>query len=642
MNEEIISIIESYIRKDKTDYALMITGPWGCGKSFHWRNRVKPHIETLRVDKRNHAETEKYRVIDVSLNGVESKEEIISQILSSRFSMGKAGIITWDILREIAESSKKAKLFGIIGKQLTSGNIGSIISSSDTILCFDDLERHRMHIQSILGYINTTFVESHHYKVIFIADEGKMIDEAESQHKDYLSIKEKFIGRTLRFRLDCNSIIKDISNQIAGTDQEFTSFIDANNRLVASIINDTMNAVVPLDDNVIASGSQRVENIRTIRFAMEILYEIYRRDPSRSLFDRYRIELLVFVFMIAIEFKNGKLNADDYRDDKGIPHIEEAVMFGRIRKVSEPTPLIPPEESASQNEYLIELYKRYYGISSIDTIFIQGLYEYILTGFYDEDNISKQVDDYIGEKEEPHVQAYNLLQQSQTLEDNEFLTQVKILKRSIRENKWDIYTYPKIYQTLRQYKDLNILEMNVEELRDLIVRAIRDSIDGSKYNEMWAHTRGEFLMHRSISDELLRNLLEAVSECDKELRDRERKRNVGLLLDNLDNDHEITQELMNKLLRLPILNYIDREDLKKIIETYTNAKIQNFTQVVRGAMQYGIAGDYEGDSTAIEKCIKLLKGAIKNETQKPMRRYELSRLESSLAELKDKIDQKET
>ncbi|MBE9113859.1 NTPase [Nodosilinea sp. LEGE 07298] len=64
-----------------------------------------------------------------------------------------------------------------------------------SLLIFDDLERCKIDLSSLLGYINF-FVEHNGMKVILIADEEKLLKD-EDYSSIYSSIKEKLIGKTL-------------------------------------------------------------------------------------------------------------------------------------------------------------------------------------------------------------------------------------------------------------------------------------------------------------------------------------------------------------------------------------------------------------------------------------------------------------
>ena len=35
--KELLEIIEDYLLQEETNYALLIKGNWGCGKTYFWR-----------------------------------------------------------------------------------------------------------------------------------------------------------------------------------------------------------------------------------------------------------------------------------------------------------------------------------------------------------------------------------------------------------------------------------------------------------------------------------------------------------------------------------------------------------------------------------------------------------------------------
>ena len=48
--DDLIESILDYVRSDYTDYAIMINGEWGSGKTYFWNNQVKKKIETLKLN----------------------------------------------------------------------------------------------------------------------------------------------------------------------------------------------------------------------------------------------------------------------------------------------------------------------------------------------------------------------------------------------------------------------------------------------------------------------------------------------------------------------------------------------------------------------------------------------------------------
>jgi hypothetical protein len=43
--ELLLDSVIDYIRKEKTNYALMINGEWGSGKTYYWDNFTRKKLE---------------------------------------------------------------------------------------------------------------------------------------------------------------------------------------------------------------------------------------------------------------------------------------------------------------------------------------------------------------------------------------------------------------------------------------------------------------------------------------------------------------------------------------------------------------------------------------------------------------------
>ena len=65
-NEQICKCVKNYIEKDKTKSAIMLTAPWGKGKSYFVQNELISYLE----------KNGNYQSVVVSLYGVTSLAEI--------------------------------------------------------------------------------------------------------------------------------------------------------------------------------------------------------------------------------------------------------------------------------------------------------------------------------------------------------------------------------------------------------------------------------------------------------------------------------------------------------------------------------------------------------------------------------------
>lgn len=86
--EEIISVIKEYLQSTDANYAIMIDGDWGTGKTYFFTHSIVPIIEKFAV---KHVERKKYGY--VSLYGLEKTEEISMELLYQYFGRGKRNAI---------------------------------------------------------------------------------------------------------------------------------------------------------------------------------------------------------------------------------------------------------------------------------------------------------------------------------------------------------------------------------------------------------------------------------------------------------------------------------------------------------------------------------------------------------------------
>ena len=192
MNEAIISVIKDYLKRKDTDYALMINGAWGSGKTVFIKNALKSEIEKINCPKQKNDNDKKYQQLYVTLYGVSSIEEIKERIFYEvnpkykwiEFISNKVVSATEAI--PLAGSALR-NIFSLNAKERESIRT-AVTNYDDKVFFFDDLERvdkNKIDIQSVLGYINS-LAEHNHYKIVVVANDEVLGD-------DYKQFKEKTI-----------------------------------------------------------------------------------------------------------------------------------------------------------------------------------------------------------------------------------------------------------------------------------------------------------------------------------------------------------------------------------------------------------------------------------------------------------------
>lgn len=188
-DEALVTAIEKYVDEYLYNYAVMIDGAWGCGKTYFVTQVLKPKLEEHEEKKEKDIKGYKKRnVIYVSLYGIKAIGDISKQLYMEEY-FGKDNEVGKMMKKGASIISSMIPLAFDIAKpfiknmDVSENNVTNVISEflsiKNSILIFDDLERCECPINEVLGYINS-FVEHENMKVILIANQleiGKNIDQ---------------------------------------------------------------------------------------------------------------------------------------------------------------------------------------------------------------------------------------------------------------------------------------------------------------------------------------------------------------------------------------------------------------------------------------------------------------------------------
>lgn len=246
--QELNQYILHYMTEDKTKSAIMLTAPWGTGKSYYIQNELKPFLEK--------EENGNIKCLTVSLYGLKSLYEVSKALyLESRFGfLNKySQIVTKG---KFAVTTLLKGVTGYFGVDLshTDKEMQELFESVDLLgklIILEDLERSGIDILEVLGYVNN-LVEQDGVKVLLVANEDEIIqykpieeENSEKQeivelidrlsdHKNrqftdntitYLKVKEKTVSDTIQFEEDYPTAIKDIIRSFDNT--TLNNFLDS-------------------------------------------------------------------------------------------------------------------------------------------------------------------------------------------------------------------------------------------------------------------------------------------------------------------------------------------------------------------------------------------------------------------------------
>ena len=139
---QIDKIITDYVLSKDTDYAIMIDGEWGAGKSWYWENVLTKQIEEIPTGDNVEDNSSKYKVAKISLFGISSVDDLRIKIFEETSTLFankhvKTGVkLAGMFLNKIASSFKVSE----INAKDVSGLLSEFsINLDHFVLCFDDL-----------------------------------------------------------------------------------------------------------------------------------------------------------------------------------------------------------------------------------------------------------------------------------------------------------------------------------------------------------------------------------------------------------------------------------------------------------------------------------------------------------------------
>lgn len=204
---ELNSYIKHYFEKDKTNSAIMLSAPWGTGKSFYIKNILTPFLQKSRI-----------ACIIISLYGLKSIDELSKNLY---FEIRFKKIKKFSKIQFLGKTFLKSLMGHLsFNLEISESDLKKLYNSVDVtgkLIIFEDIERSQINILEFMGYVNN-LVEQDNAKILLIANENEIIkynDKSLSEEsKEYLKIKEKTINDTILYKCSYSSAIKTIVENI--------------------------------------------------------------------------------------------------------------------------------------------------------------------------------------------------------------------------------------------------------------------------------------------------------------------------------------------------------------------------------------------------------------------------------------------
>ena len=492
--EDLVESILDYIRSDYTDYAIMINGEWGSGKTYFWNNKIRPKIESMQLNGK------RYTAIYMSLYGISNLEEISKKIFiettqlmdrNLKKFMDASGVTN---IPEYAKTGlDMANFFGVTqnGDRI---DYGQFFSTDDKVLCFDDLERANVDVIDILGYINN-FVEHDHIKTIIICNEKELSTKLKNSNlemktfiatylldkenklniktdkpmverirdtieyvfdkaNDYERITEKLIGETFEYQPEFNYIINGLLMRYENC-PDLIRFLRENTNLIISTFN--------------KSGTR---NLRILKHSLtnfkKIFDEVNKSYPNTN--HRVLQTMLIFTIAISFEIKAGKITKDKFVNINDNEEYKAILVSSRVFM-------------DNRQFYIKEFDNNYYYNFKAEYRFFKFIELYVRTRIFDMKVFKQDMEAIINTVDTDKLPGYKrlLTEEYWKISDDQFGGVVSEVINDVKNGSIELINVVKLFAYFAYFVRKGLIDYDMRTIKSVFLNGMNVSSLNSSY-----------------------------------------------------------------------------------------------------------------------------------------------------------------
>ncbi|WGK94550.1 MULTISPECIES: KAP family NTPase [Flavobacterium] len=493
--------IVDYYLKSNTNYALMITGEWGIGKTYYFKNILSKEISQTST---YNDDSKTYRPILVSLFGLKSIEEIQSEIFLCLYPILKNNKLKLgaSIGKAVAKGMLHFKGLGEYTKYIEEINVNTndFINFDELVLCFDDLERisENLKLEELIGYINS-LVENENVKVVIIANENKI------DIKNYHILKEKVVGNSIEYISSIENTFDSLIEVKFSGYHLYTSFLIENKSFIIDVF------------------SKKSKNIRILSYCLSYFQDIFSKITSNLNTENILKEkekeifqmLLRFSIAISIEYKEGNISYSN-RNSLGEVFLMDLDFFFEKNN-------FPKDKEQKEKTYIEQFNTDYFEDKGF--VYFKSIYDFLTGGniFNYEDVLNELNKHYnIAEnKIQAHYEVLNNLNYHNcySLTDREYLELTKKIIEFSSKGLYEISEYLSIFYYVSRFN--NPLNYNLENLEKKIIRGMKKG----KANYKFTPSLDFYLRvdENSVHKTHLENILAEILRLNEQILQEEKK-----------------------------------------------------------------------------------------------------------------------
>ena len=582
--DDLVESILDYIRSDYTDYAIMINGEWGSGKTYFWNHKIRNRIENMTVNGK------KLTTIYMSLYGISNLEEISKKIFIETTQLMDKNLKRYmnsngqTIIPEYAKTGlDMANFFGVTqnGDKIDYENF---FSTDDKVLCFDDLERANVDVIDILGYINN-FVEHDHIKTIIICNEKELSTKLKSSNlemktfiatylldkedkllttdkpmvekiedtienvfdkaNDYERIKEKLIGETFEYAPEFTYIINGLLIRYE------------NNRDLIRFLRENTNLIV---STFIKSGTR---NLRILKHALndfkKVLDMVNKSYPNTN--NRILQTMLIFTIAVSFEIKAGKVTKDKFVNINDNEEYKSLVVSSRVFM-------------DNRQFYIKEFDNNYYYNFKTEYRFFKFIEIYVRTRIFDMKTFKKDMEDIINTVDTDKLPGYKrlLTEEYWKISDDQFPNVISEVLESVKKGEIQLIDLIKIYTYFVYFVKKGLVDYDMQTINSVFLNGMNVSSITSEYCE----DAEEEIKQMSFDENMpeMQEILNRFRDLNNQLKDKMYRVKADTIFKNIPMKMEKFYDLFDKeCMDIPIFKYSDPYQIFQRISCASNEDI---------------------------------------------------------------------
>ncbi len=582
--EDLVESILDYIRSDYTDYAVMLNGEWGSGKTHFWNNKIKKKIESMQLNGK------RYTTIYMSLYGISNLEEISKKIFMETTQLMDKNLRRFmnskgqETIPEYAKTGiDMANFFGVTqnGNKL---DYAEFFATDDKVFCFDDLERANVDVIDILGYINN-FVEHDHIKTIIICNEKELATKLKSSNlemktfiatylldkqnelnksdkpmvekiqdkiehvfdkaNDYERIKEKLIGETFEYAPKFDYIINGILMRYENN-PDLIRFLRENTGIIISTFN--------------RSGTR---NLRILKHALndfKKIYEMVNKSYSNTS-NRVMQTMLIFTIAVSFEIKAGKITKEKFINIKDNEEYKSILVSSRILM-------------DNRQFYIKEFDQNYYYNFKAEYRFFKFIEYYVRTRIFDMKLFKENMDTIRNTVDTENLPSYKrlLTEEYWKISDNEFEAVIEDIIEDVKEGKIKLIDMVKIFAYFSYFSRKGLIKYDLKTLKSMFFNGMNMSSLTSEYCSNIEEELGKIAIEEVEED--MEEILKHFHKLNDQLLDKMYREKAEEIMKCIPMKMEQFYEKFDReCMKVPIFKYYDPFQLFQRISCASNEDI---------------------------------------------------------------------